>query len=160
MCIWLFARTLWQWADPDLQIKGEGVRGGGGGRGVSKKIFSAPRASAWCKNKGRPSPGSATAWLKPHVIWSRDQQDIVSGTSVSPTWPCWSSWPTRLQQVSLRNMNTQSVVNIELLNGFHVVDSRLQVLDFQIPRQWNLDSEIQSRGFPFPQTIISGILRF
>ena len=59
-------------AEPDLHIGGEG--GGSShpdpektGGPVSKKIFSALRASVWCKSKGRPgagspdpSPGSAT----------------------------------------------------------------------------------------------------
>ena len=40
-------------ADPDLQIRGVG---GGGGKGVSKKIFSAFQASVWSKNKGEGSP--------------------------------------------------------------------------------------------------------
>ena len=65
----------------------------------------------------------------------------------------------RLQQVSLRNINTLSVVNIELLNGFHVVDSRLQVLDFQMPCQWNLHSGIQSQGSRIPRAVISRILK-
>ena len=48
-----------------LQISGRSRpsdKGGGGGL-VSKKNFSAPRASFWTKNKGPPgpSPGSATA---------------------------------------------------------------------------------------------------
>ena len=54
-------------ADPDpLQIKGEGGGGHpdpdirGGGRSA-KNIFSALGASFWSKNKGGPSPGSATA---------------------------------------------------------------------------------------------------
>ena len=62
--------TIGSVADPDLQI-GEGGRSslpwdkGGGGVPVSKKIFSALRASLWSKSKGcpgppGPSPGSAT----------------------------------------------------------------------------------------------------
>ena len=63
--------------DPDIEVRGEGwgeVGGWGGGRSgrssrpldkrgslVSKKIFSALRASVWSKNKGPgPSPGFAT----------------------------------------------------------------------------------------------------
>ena len=42
--------------DPDLEIKGGRGEGGGGvGVGaVSKKMFSALRASVWSKNKGGP----------------------------------------------------------------------------------------------------------
>ena len=74
--LWKFNKGL---KDPDLQIRGGGGGGwskprrrGGGGRGgppkpgervggaVSKKFFSALQASVWSKNKGGPSPGSAT----------------------------------------------------------------------------------------------------
>ena len=44
--------------DPDLEIKGGRGEGGGGvGVGaVSKKMFSALRASVWSKNKGGGPP--------------------------------------------------------------------------------------------------------
>ena len=68
--------------DPDVEVRGEGWGGGGGGersgrssrpldkRGspVSKKIFSALRASVWSKNKGPgPSPGFATEKYPPKL---------------------------------------------------------------------------------------------
>ena len=62
-------------ADPDRQMRGRGVvshldpeiRGGGGD---PKKDFSAPRASAWSKNKGGGSgpPGPSPGWALRSVL--------------------------------------------------------------------------------------------
>ena len=54
-------------ADPDRQMRGRGVvshldpeiRGGGD----PKKDFSAPRASAWSKNKGGLGPPGPLPWM-------------------------------------------------------------------------------------------------
>ena len=67
-------------ADQDLQISGRPghpdpeIRGkGGGGGAVSKKIFSALRASVWSKNKwgGGGGPGPSPGSLDPPLEHSR-----------------------------------------------------------------------------------------
>ena len=72
VCVWDEAKRcpeLLTVADPDLQIRGEGVvirtlRKGGGGQS-QKQILSALQASIWSKNKG--APGRAPA-LDPPLI--------------------------------------------------------------------------------------------
>ena len=54
--------------DPDPERSGEArpsrpLEGGGGGGAVSPKKFSALRVSVQSKNKGKPSPGSATVYF-------------------------------------------------------------------------------------------------
>ena len=65
----LFTVPVPRGPDPDLEIRGprssRPLDKWRGGRGVSKKTFSALRASVWSKNRGsralRAPPGSATA---------------------------------------------------------------------------------------------------
>ena len=61
--------------DPDPERSregGGGAAGGGGGGGggaVSQKKFSALRVSVQSKNKGKPSPGSATVYFFGYMIY-------------------------------------------------------------------------------------------